>query len=279
MNTVFRRFVRPFLLSICFIWTIPSHAATYYVDISCTNSTPPYTNWIAAATNIQNALDVAQDSDTVLVSNGVYSMGWRYDPTTFNQTRIVITNEVLVQAMNGPSVTTIKGDQSYPGTRCAYVGSNAMLSGFTLTGALLHDHTSGGGVWCESSAQVTNCIISSNECYLGGAVFGGVIRDSTLVKNIAISGGGAYGSTLNDCLVKNNYAEEGGGSYEGILIGCTLSGNSASRDGGGSYHGILTDCHIIGNVATNEGGGVASGAMTNCIVEGNSSQFGGGGVP
>ena len=34
-------------------------AATRYVDLNSTNPTPPYTNWAAAARNIQDAVDAA----------------------------------------------------------------------------------------------------------------------------------------------------------------------------------------------------------------------------
>ena len=33
-------------------------AATLYVSLGSTNPTPPYTNWVTAAMNIQDAVDV-----------------------------------------------------------------------------------------------------------------------------------------------------------------------------------------------------------------------------
>jgi hypothetical protein len=55
------------------VWAISSLAATRYVDINSANPMPPFTNWAIAANVIQDAVDVAEAGDEVVVSNGIHS--------------------------------------------------------------------------------------------------------------------------------------------------------------------------------------------------------------
>jgi hypothetical protein len=78
------------------------------------------------------------------------------------------------------------------------------LSGFTLTNE--HARTSGdtakeqsgGGVWCELSAMVTNCTLTGNSAYRYG--------------------GGAAGDTLNNCIVYYNVASSTSRNYFGSTL-------------------------------------------------------------
>ena len=126
-----------------------------YVDLNSPNPTLPYTNWITAATNIQDAVDVANPGDRVLVTNGIYRSGGR---AMYGTNRVAVMKPVTLQSVNGPEVTIIEGYQ-IPGSingdaaiRCAYLTNGATLSGFTLTNGATQAFSLGGGAACESYA-------------------------------------------------------------------------------------------------------------------------------
>ena len=263
-------------------------ATTLYVDANNPAPVPPYTNWVTAATNIQDAVDAAVDGDQVLVTNGVYEAGAQVIGGMSN--RVAVTKAVTVQSVNGPGTTAIRGygPIGTAAVRCVYLTNGAVLTGFTLTnGATKMSGTrSGGGVWCESvSAVVSNCIIVSNSASLyGGGAYSGTLYNCTLSGN---SGNGAYSSTLNNCTLTSNKAGDGGGANTCTLNNCVLSGNSASGaeggaggHGGGAYNSTLNNCTLTGNAAyfytsaggngSGWGGGAYGGTLNNCIVYYNS---------
>jgi len=67
--------------------------------------TPPYNTWATAATNIQDAVNYAVEGNTVLVTNGVY--------TVFSQIMIT-TNNITLKSVNGAEKTVIDGNFSTP---------------------------------------------------------------------------------------------------------------------------------------------------------------------
>jgi opacity protein-like surface antigen len=185
-----------------------AQAGTVYVDPSSPIDGPG-TNWSTAFHIIQPAIDAAVSNDTVLVTNGVYATGGKAIFNNFTN-RIAIDKPITVQSVNGPDVTTIvgQGPLGPDAIRCAYVGTNAMLVGFTLTNGSTRTsgdydkEQSGGGVWCENSAIVSNCTLSGNS---------------------ACDGGGAYGGTLNNCIVYYNSAPEGPNHWGASLSCCCTS--------------------------------------------------------
>jgi hypothetical protein len=286
---------------------------TFYVNLNNANATPPYTNWLTAATNIQAAIDQALDGDSILVTNGVYATGGRVVYGTLTN-RVVINKAVLVQSVNGPAVTAIEGFQTNSEDaviRCVYLTNGASLCGFTLTNGATHtsglweQEGYGAGAWCESqSATLSNCVIVGNVAAIGGGgiysgtlnncsvagntslfgdvgggAFGSVLLNSALTDNLAyISGGGAAGCTLTNCLLEGNWgAQEGGGAYNSALESCIIENNSAGNDGGGIASCYVNDCLILSNTASYYGGGANySGLLNNCTIVGNSAANGGG---
>ena len=256
----------------CLFGAINSAATVHYVDANGTNATPPYTNWIKAATNIQDAVSVASAGDTVMVTNGVY-------PGT-----VSVTNSLAIVSVSGPGFTIIDGGGT---NRCASLTTGASLTGFTLRNGSAY--WAGGGVFCWSTnAFLTNCVITGNSAkshavlskgtwvYIegtGGGVYGGTLYNCIVSLNFAQGiwepngslwafhpgqGGGVSGGMLFNCLVCRNRANAGGGTADCNLYNCTLSGNacddSSKVDGTRQYH-------YAGNR-----GGAAGGTLYNCIA-------------
>lgn len=244
------------------------YGATLYVSLESTNPVPPYGTWATAATNIQDAVDAAKAGDTVLVTNGAYS-----NPP---YAAVEVTKAIRLESVNGPMLTTINGGGVW---RCVYLGDNAVLNGFTVTGGYA---VRGGGVYCESLGVVTNCVLTGNEVHglrdgftvgYGGGAYGGKLYNCTLSDNYSPGeGGGAYQSTLYNCTVTGNSAYKGGGADVCTLINCTLTGNSASY-GGGAIWGTLYNCTVTGNGGAYSygGGGAFESTLYNCTLTGNSA--------
>jgi len=261
-----------------------------YVAPGSASPTAPYTNWQTAAHTIQEAIDVSMDGDLVLVSNGVYSTGGRVVHEGL-VSRVAITNAITVQSVNGPEVTTIEGvgPVGVSAVRCVYVGSNARLSGFMLTGGATRDSGSlfteqnGGGAWCESSAVMSNCVMYNNQALnVGGGAQGGVLYNCVLVNNIAAGGGGAYLATLNDCIIADNTATSaGGGVWNCTLNRCEVRGNLGYNYGGGVFSdtpggSVLNNCVVRHNNSGISAGGDYQSVLNNCVVAANSAPYAGG---
>jgi len=238
----------------------PIEAADFYVSPSGAN-VPPYSDWVTAARNIQDAIEAASSGDIVWVTNGIYNTGGKSMAGDLTN-RVVLDKPLLVRSLNGPSVTIIQGQQLYLFglVRCAWLTNGATLSGFTLrwgSASASGDSTtlmSGGGAWCSGpSAIITNCVIWGSRAASGGGSYGGTLKNSSLIGNEA-------------------WAGNGGGAASGILLNCAVLGNSASG-GGGTDSCVLTNCTVVRNSCSLSGGGCYGGQAVNSILYFNSAAF------
>jgi len=259
-----------------------------------------------------------------IVTNGVYAVGqkdvlweWWGGFASMGLSRVVVTNSIKLESVNGPLVTIVQGAQpdedGEAEMRCVYLGTNAMVSGFTLTNGSAGGNGTGGdggGVFSESGGTVTNCLLIGNGAAVsnpcsgkgvsggkGGGAWNCTLYNCTLTGNSAQWGGGAATCNLFDCTVSDNSAVEvgwcliggfGGGGFDSVLYNCTLTGNSAMGQengyGGGAYGGTLYGCTLSGNVATSDGmsprtglgGGAYGSTLNNCTLTGNSADGYGG---
>jgi hypothetical protein len=234
-------------------------ASVLYVDLNSASPIPPYTNWVTAATNIQDAVDASTNGDLILVTNGVYATG------RYSSVRVLVTTAVVVKSVNGPGATVIQGSQaSSNAVQCVYLAPfSAVLSGFTLTNGAAD---MGGGV--AGNGSVINCVLAGN------------LAQETLPASGVGGGGAAYDVNLVNCVVTNNSANFAGGALDCKATNCLFANNSSANYGGGSARSTLVNCTLVGNSAhrgfLGEGGGGSykDFFVLNCIVYNNTATIG-----
>src|ERR1051326_2478661 len=98
-NVCNRRLLAPTIALIAMV-AFQTSAATHYVSQTSPSPTTPYSTADTAAHNIQDAVDVAADGDTVLVAPGDYGV----------TNQITVTNAIRVQSTDGASQTFVTGN-------------------------------------------------------------------------------------------------------------------------------------------------------------------------
>lgn len=223
----------------------------------------PFTNWAAASTSIQAAVNAAADGSSIVVSNGTH-----YLPG-----QVIVTGTIQLVSFSAPTDTILQAAQ--PG-RCLYLGNTgAVVEGFTITRG---SSNQGGGVFI-SAGTLRNCRVLANTANAPAVDVWGY-------------GGGVFvraGGVVEDCFIASNSAHYGGGiccSTGGIVRGCTVFRNSAGAvnenhgsqggTGGGLYcanGGLVQDCLILTNWSRFWGGGLytLSSRVERCVIRDNIS--------
>lgn len=256
---------------------------------------------------LQNAIDAADDGDTVQVSGTCRGVQPRLvGGQTISQTAIITGNVIIAGGYNSAfdnnpetdPVTTTLDAQGLGRTLVVTDSATVSLSRLTLTGG---QATDGGGLYnANSQLQTVDLTISGNQAVNGAGVynFNGTttLSRTTLISNTAGSGGAAYNAagslTTEAVIAANNTAIlNGAGFYNAGSAGLTLvntivTGNATSGNGGGLYNESdnLTVRHdtFYLNQADNQGGGIyhtagsATPIINSTIIISNSASSGGG---
>ncbi len=285
-------------------------SGVHYVNKNNPTPASPYLSWTDAATNIQDAIDAAGVGDVVLVTNGVYETGERAF-STIGSNRVAVTNALTVMAVStNPADTSIAGAPDLRGgapshgttaVRAVYLGTGSTLRGFTVSNGYVSvwgtaANGRGGGVYADTGAVLTNCVVMDCRGYTGGGVYGNasnVIVDCVVSNNYGGIGGGVYVASDSlvrmSLLVTNRAANgSGGGIYAGArcrVEGCTVSRNVSLQSGGGVR--LVGASELRDSTVDNNRGEATSGnyygagvcgdngasVISNCVILFNSSRF------
>ena len=192
-------------------------ADTQIIYVNKYNTSPivPYISWETAATNIQDAVDVAITGNTVLVTNGIYY------PTN----QITVTEAITVKSVNGAKKTIVNGSHSH---RCFYLNNDSTIDGFTITNG------NNGGVY---GGTVNNCIISGNA---GGGIIGSTVNNCIISGNLGNYGGGADACRVNNSTISRNRARVKGGGIYGCIVTNSIIWDNHANYGDNYYSSIIT---------------------------------------
>jgi hypothetical protein len=245
------------------------------------------------APTIQNAIDAAEDGDTVIIDPGIY-MGEGNRDLDFKGKAISVRSidpndpDVVVA-----TIIDCQGSESEPHRGFYfhnYEQADSILAGFTITQGY---HSLGGGIYCDfSSPTISNCVLVNNSAELGGGMrnlnSGATVVNCIFIGNSTVNWGGGMTNrdctsslTVTNCVFADNVASWGGGmrnyTSSPIVTNCIFSNNSAqgwegggmsNRDGGNP---TLINCTFIGNSSISLGPGIysdeeSSSTITNCVI-------------
>ncbi|MBE6505466.1 MAG: hypothetical protein E7Z73_06995, partial [Methanobrevibacter millerae] len=216
---------------------IPITAAppTWYVNASKTSSGDGKSEETAFKT-LKEALDVAEDGDTIMIASGEYKGTDNTELSIYRNLNFVKYGDgeaifdaesqrriwtVMNRFVNIIGLTFKNGNSTNNGGAIYMRGGDVINCTFIDNTAATKSTSYGGAIYCLYYTNVTNCNFTGNYArYMGGAFYtmrGGNVSDCIFTGNNVNSWGGAIGletadnteGTVTNCAFFNNTAKYG----------------------------------------------------------------------
>jgi predicted outer membrane repeat protein len=211
---------------------------------------------------IQEAINAAEDGDTITVADGIYTGPGNRDIEFYGKA-------ITVRSEHGPQncIIDCDGTALEPHRGFTFYSSgedaNSVINGFTITGgyipADLHaifPPENGGAIYCyEASPTIKNCIIKANTTEVDG---GGIY---------IFWGSESSTSYITNCIITDNYAHNSGGGIwtdDYVSIRNSIISNNVTGGNGGGVNipyisQEINNCTIVNNSAAGSGGSIFAG--------------------
>ena len=248
-----------------------SACLTRYVDAVHGNDANDGASEATAFKTLAKALDGLGAGDTVVALPGTYAEGEMLQTIdeSYNASyspreepaipaRAVLKPGVRLVSRDGAAMTIIQGGENVRGV---FLGRNAYLKGFTVTGASLPYLTQ------EGEEGITANDVGAGVCGYAGSAgttdeFLGVVANCVICGNEARLGSGVMYGTYRNCVISNNVNtvdKPGYGARYARLEGCLVAANGVPAKHSAVYGCDVYNCTIMGGQAQGTGAVLCEG--------------------